>query len=67
MNRGAETADIGGVGRIILLGAVAIFLFGVGALFYWSGRVFGVESFYKDASLILLFALLCAAGARAWP
>lgn len=44
---------------INLLWAVAIFLSAVGALFYWSGRVFGVQSFYMDASLILLLALLC--------
>jgi len=46
---------------------LALFLTVVGALFYWSGRVFGVESFYQDASLILFMALLCASGAQIWP
>jgi hypothetical protein len=52
---------------INLLWAVAIFLSAVGALFYWSAGVMAVESFYKDASLILFLALLCAGVAQAWP
>ena len=47
--------------------AAAIFLSAVGALFYWSAGVMAVESFYKDASLILLLALLCVGLAQAWP
>jgi hypothetical protein len=31
-----------------------------GALFYWGARVLAVDSFYADACLILLLALLCA-------
>lgn len=52
---------------VYLLWGLAIFLTWVGALFYWAARVFGVDSFYGDASLILLLALLCAGVAQAWP
>jgi hypothetical protein len=45
----------------------AVILTGFGALFCWGARTLTLDSLYKDASLFLFLALICAGLAATWP